>query len=112
MREPGSGTRLAFESALKSRGLDILDLQVGIQVQNTQAMIGCVLAGLGVSVTSRMVVEPYLQRNEIQALSLPALALSRSFYLVHHSKRELFPATRELQSFLTTALTAGDDSGC
>ncbi|MGX9366200.1 selenium metabolism-associated LysR family transcriptional regulator [Desulfoplanes sp. PS50] len=107
MREPGSGTRQALESALKARGLAIHDLNVAIQVQNTQAMLGCVLAGLGVSVTSRMIVEPYVQRKEIQALALPSLAMSRSFYLVHHQKRELFPATRELQTFLTKTLAAG-----
>jgi DNA-binding transcriptional LysR family regulator len=107
MREPGSGTRQALESALKARGLAIQDLNVAIQVQNTQAMLGCVLAGLGVSVTSRMIVEPYVHRKEIQALALPSLAMSRSFYLVHHQKRELFPATRELQTFLTKTLAAG-----
>ncbi len=104
MREPGSGTRQALETALRTRNVDIFDLQVGIQVQNTQAMLGCVLAGLGIAVTSRMVVEPYVQRGELHALTLPALSMSRSFYLVHHTKRELFPATRTLRSFLASAL--------
>ncbi len=104
MREGGSGTRRAFASALKERNRDIDELIVRIQVQNTQAMLGCLLAGIGVAVTSSMVAEPYVQRGELCARSLASLSMKRSFYLVHHAKRELFPATKALQAFLTKAL--------
>ncbi|PIE69345.1 MAG: LysR family transcriptional regulator [Deltaproteobacteria bacterium] len=103
MREPGSGTRQALAEALTQQGIGISDLQVSIQVQTTQAMLGCVLAGLGVAVTSRMVVEPYVQRGELAALALPELAMSRSFYLIHHPQRELFPVAKTLRRFLIKA---------
>jgi DNA-binding transcriptional LysR family regulator len=105
MREPGSGTRRALESALKSVDLVVDDLHMGIQVQNTQAMIGCVLAGMGVSVTSRMVVEPYVKRGEMHIASIPGFTMSRTFYLVYNQKRELFPATRALRDFLIKDLS-------
>ncbi|GAU07519.1 selenium metabolism-associated LysR family transcriptional regulator [Desulfoplanes formicivorans] len=105
MREPGSGTRRALESALKSVDLGVDDLRVGIQVQNTQAMLGCVLAGMGISVTSRMVVDPYVKRGEMGVASIPGFTMSRTFYLVYNQKRELFPATRALRDFLVNDLS-------
>ncbi len=108
MREAGSGTRRALEAGLHRCNVDIAALKVAIQVQNTQAMIGCLLAGLGISVTSRMVVEPYLKRGELEVISVDALQMSRKFYLVHHTKRELFPATQKLVAFLSATLKTGE----
>ena len=104
MREGGSGTRNALERSLRLHSVDVSDLRTAIQVQNTQAVLGCVLAGIGVSVTSRMVVEPYLQRGELETVPIDGLHMSREFYIVYHKKRELFPATQKLIAFLTSVL--------
>ncbi|WP_462323401.1 selenium metabolism-associated LysR family transcriptional regulator [Desulfoplanes sp.] len=100
MREPGSGTRKALASSLRKIGLGVTDMRVSIQVQNTQAMLGCVVAGLGLSVTSRMVATPYIQRGDLALLAIPDLVMARDFYLVHHCKREKFPATQRFQEYL------------
>lgn len=110
MREAGSGTRNAFERSLRLHRMDISDLKTVIQVQNTQAMLGCVLAGLGVSVTSRMVVEPYLNRGELETIPIDDLHMTREFYIVYHRKRELFPATQKLIAFLTSVLKKKADT--
>ena len=109
MRESGSGTRRALESGLRRCHLDTSNLTIAIQVQNTQAVMGCVLAGLGVSVTSRMVAEPYLKRGELEVIAIDALQMTREFYLVHHKKRELFPATKKLAAFLSSTLKASGE---
>ncbi|MDD2218473.1 MAG: selenium metabolism-associated LysR family transcriptional regulator [Desulfoplanes sp.] len=104
MREAGSGTRNALERSLRRFSIDISGLRTAIQVQNTQAMLGCILAGVGVCVTSRMVVAPYLHRGELETIPIEGLQMSRDFYIVFHKKRELFPATQKLIAFLTSAL--------
>ena len=73
-------------------------------------MLGCVLAGLGVSVTSRMVVEPYLHRGELETVPIDDLHMTREFYIVYHRKRELFPATQKLIAFLTSVLKNNSDT--
>ena len=103
LRERGSGTRKAFEKALLSVGLDLRCLNVALTVDSTEAVLQCVLAGLGVSVTSRMAARRYLERGELVELSSPSLSIIRSFYLIRHEKRHLFPVSRFFTDFLITA---------
>jgi DNA-binding transcriptional LysR family regulator len=102
IREQGSGTRLAFEGALRERGMDIRDLRVSILVHSTLAVLQCVKAGLGVSVTSRLAVEGALERGEISQLRLPGLSIRRGYFRVHHAKRHIFPAMRRFLEVLST----------
>ncbi|MEF3697537.1 selenium metabolism-associated LysR family transcriptional regulator [Desulfolutivibrio sp.] len=101
IREQGSGTRLAFENALRERGMDIRELRVGIFVHSTLAVLQCVKAGLGVSVTSRLAVAGALERGEIRQLVLPGLSIKRGYYRVHHAKRHIFPAMRRFLEVLS-----------
>jgi len=102
IREQGSGTRLAFENALRERGMDIRELRVGILVHSTLAVLQCVKAGLGVSVTSRLAVAGALERGEIRQLVLPGLSIKRGYYRVHHAKRHIFPAMRRFLEVLSS----------
>lgn len=101
VREQGSGTRLAFEIALRERGQDIRDLRMSILVHSTLAVLQCVKAGLGVSVTSRLAVEGELARGEIRHLHLPGLSIRRGYFRVHHAKRHIFPAMRRFLEVLS-----------
>jgi len=101
IREQGSGTRLAFENALRGQGMDIRELRVSILVHSTLAVLQCVKAGLGVSVTSRLAVAGALQRGEIRQIPLPGLCIKRGYYRVHHAKRHVFPAMRRFLEVLS-----------
>jgi DNA-binding transcriptional LysR family regulator len=101
IREQGSGTRLAFENALRERGMDIRDLRVSILVHSTLAVLQCVKAGLGVSVTSRLAVAGALERGEVRQVVLPGLSIRRGYFRVHHAKRHIFPAMRRFLEVLS-----------
>ncbi|NDY58198.1 LysR family transcriptional regulator [Desulfovibrio sulfodismutans] len=101
LREQGSGTRLAFENALRGQGMDIRELRVSILVHSTLAVLQCVKAGLGVSVTSRLAVAGALERGEIRQIPLPGLCIKRGYYRVHHAKRHVFPAMRRFLEVLS-----------
>ncbi len=100
IREQGSGTRQAFEASLREHGLDIRDLRVGIMVHSTLAVLQCVKAGLGVSVTSRLACEGAIERGELRLVEMPGLSIHRGYYRVHHAKRHIFPAMRRFLEIL------------
>ncbi len=98
MREKGSGTRKAFEEALQDK-LSLQELNVRAWVDSTTAVLECVLAGVGVSTTSRFVAQPYIDRGQLVTLDVPELVWKREFYLTYHADRDLFPAVRAFLSF-------------
>jgi DNA-binding transcriptional LysR family regulator len=100
LREPGSGTRRAFEKGLMAIGLDMRCLNVAVTVDSTEAVLQCVRAGLGVSVTSRLAAQTFLERGEIVEVKVPFLEMNRSFYTVYHPRRHFFPVFRYFLEFL------------
>lgn len=99
MREHGSGTRQTLESSLAHVGIDIRTITPVLIVHSSLAVLECVEAGLGVAAVSTLAASTYLDRGGVVALNVPELDTRRSFYVVHHGKRYLFPA---LRSFLKT----------
>ncbi|WP_147822037.1 selenium metabolism-associated LysR family transcriptional regulator [Salidesulfovibrio onnuriiensis] len=98
MREKGSGTRKAFEEAVQGK-LSLQELNVRAWVDSTSAALECVLAGVGVSTTSRFVAQPYIDRGQLVVLDVQDLVWKREFYLTYHSERDLFPAVRAFLNF-------------
>lgn len=101
MREMGSGTRKAFETALLTMGLDLRCMSIAVTVESTEAVLRCVAAGLGLSVVSRLAATDFLTRGEVVIVDAPKLRMHREFYALHHSKRHLFPAQRHFVDFLS-----------
>ena len=85
LREPGSGTRSAFEAALAVRGLTVEDLDVAMTLPGNEAVASAVAARAGATVVSRTVVAARLRSGVLACLplSLPA----RSFWLLRHKQR-------------------------
>ncbi|MGE4535959.1 MAG: selenium metabolism-associated LysR family transcriptional regulator [Desulfovibrio sp.] len=94
MREPGSGTRQSMEEGLAAAGLDPRQLRPVLLVHSSLAVLECVAAGLGVSVVSRMAARGYLESGAVTLLETPGLVMRRSFYVVYHGRRYMFPALR------------------
>lgn len=94
MRERGSGTRKAIEAALEANGLKLSDLTVKAWVESSETALQCVRAGIGASVVSRLAAAEGLSRGELEVVNLLPFAVPRSFYLVYHEGRSLFPVTR------------------
>jgi len=100
MREPGSGTRAALEAALAEAGLDLRALKVAAVVDTTTALLQCVRGGMGLAVTSRLAAAELIASGELVAVPAPGLALRRTFYVIHHRQRHLFPVARIFTEFL------------
>ncbi|MDY7000747.1 MAG: selenium metabolism-associated LysR family transcriptional regulator [Thermodesulfobacteriota bacterium] len=100
IREPGSGTWEAFEKALVPIGLDIRNLRAVVCVESTRAVLECVRAGLGFSVTSRLVARSFLESGEAVEVHVKDLAMRRGFYLAYHKRRYFFPVVRYFIDFV------------
>ncbi len=98
MREPGSATRMFFESALEEFfGQNRVVLQVAAYLESQEAIKEAVKAGLGVTAISRSAVSEELAAGLIKVYRLAGLRLERNLYLIYHRDRVLSPLS---QAFL------------
>lgn len=86
MREPGSATRLVFESALKEfyEGNNI-KLNVVAYLENQEAIKEAVKVDLGVAVISSRAVQEEVGAGLMKGYRLPGLAVERNFYLIYRN---------------------------
>ncbi len=85
LREPGSGTRSAFEDALSSSGLSPADLQVAMELPSNEAVRAAVEAGLGATALSASVAASDIEAGLLCSVNfrLP----DRNFCLLRHRSR-------------------------
>ncbi len=81
MREFGSGSRRVVEQALASAGIKAKDLQVRLELDSTEGLLGAVEAGLGVTFVSQWVVRHQLSLGTLALARVRGLELSRQFAL-------------------------------
>jgi DNA-binding transcriptional LysR family regulator len=84
-REPGSGTRAAFEAVLAQAGLKATDIDVAMALPGNEAVRGAVEAGVGAAVLSRSAVASGLASGRL--VEVPYEIPSRRFYLLRHKQR-------------------------
>ena len=85
LREPGSGTRSAFEAALGSHGLSLAVLSVAMILPGNEAVSSAVMAGAGATVLGESAAAAGLRSGALVEIpfSLPA----RDFHLIRHKQR-------------------------
>jgi DNA-binding transcriptional LysR family regulator len=93
VREPGSGTRQAFERAM--HGI-LAELDIVMELQHTEAIKSAVEAGLGVGCVSRIALEEAFQYRTLVPCSVPQRDFHRSFYLVLHKQKYKSASMHEL----------------
>jgi DNA-binding transcriptional LysR family regulator len=84
VREPGSGTRQAFERAL--HGL-LPQLDIALELQHTEAIVSAVKAGVGVGCISRIALEEALAHRSLVACRVPQRNFERDFFFVLHKQK-------------------------
>lgn len=98
MREPGSGTRSAFESMLKAIGVEPGELSVALTLPSNEAVRAAVMAGRFATAVSKLVVAPYLKAG---LLSMANIDLPpRSFYQLRHKARYQGKASLALEQMI------------
>lgn len=105
IREPGSGTRSAFERLLAGQGLAIRPY---MELGSTEAIKQGVMAGLGLSVLSRQSVDLELASGLMAVLEVEGFPLLRRWYAAHLRGKTLSRTARTFLDFLVSESARGD----
>jgi DNA-binding transcriptional LysR family regulator len=85
LREPGSGTRSAFETRLAALGIAPAQLRVALALPSNEAVRSAAMAGPYATVVSELVVAPHLQAGLLCRVNLDLPP--RPFSLLQHRQR-------------------------
>ena len=97
VREPGSGTRKCFESALRQRRLKPGDFRVVGELGDTEAIKAAVRAGMGISYISNRAIKDELDRGLLKVLGVRGFApVRRTFYVITKKGKSLSPQSEAL----------------
>jgi len=99
MREKGSGTRRVLEAALSNAGYSLRNLNVRCWVDGTCETLAHTLSGVGVSITSFLACQGFIQSGQMTRLDVPELEGRRNFYLIYHGGRHMFPVLKAFIDF-------------
>lgn len=84
IRERGSGTRQAFDRAMR----DLLpELHIALTLEQTEAIKGAVEQGLGVSCLSRIALEPAFKAGSLRPCRVPQRDFRRQFFFLLHAQK-------------------------
>ncbi|MCG8612013.1 MAG: LysR family transcriptional regulator [Pseudomonadales bacterium] len=84
LREPGSGTRQAFDWAM--HGL-LPEFRILLELQHTEAIKRAVEAQLGIGCLSRVTLEDAFKRGSLVHLPVPHRDFKRKFYFILHKEK-------------------------
>ena len=94
LREPGSGTRSAFEAAMRVAGVPAGSLRVVLELPSNEAVRAAVEAGMGATVISASVAVPSLEAGLLH--QVPLALPERPFHVLRHREREPSRAAQAL----------------
>lgn len=97
LREPGSGTRAALETALQEAGVP---LHVSMQVGNNSAIKQGVTAGLGIALISKVALDMELETHRLVILDVEGFPIVRQWRLVHLKDKYLSATAHAFKAFL------------
>jgi DNA-binding transcriptional LysR family regulator len=100
LRERGSGTRAALETALEAAGVDLAGCRVVGEMGSTQAIKQAVKASVGVSLVSRRAVEEECRIGALWCLRVKNLKINRAFYLATNRERSRSPLAEAFRAFV------------
>lgn len=86
LREPGSGTRQAFDHAM--HGL-VPQLKIALELQHTEAIKRAVESNLGIGCLSHITLVDAFKRGNLVPLSVPQRDFHRQFYFILHRNKYL-----------------------
>jgi DNA-binding transcriptional LysR family regulator len=99
IREPGSATRMIFESWLSGQGIELSDT---MQIESNEAIRLGTESGLGLSVISAHTLQE--GREKLAILPVAGFPLESHWYLVSRKDRRLPYAARQLIQFMAQHL--------
>lgn len=100
IREVGSGTEKTVHEALTKAGIQPGEMKVQASLGSNEAVKQAVAQGLGAAFISEMSIKKELARGDMAVVKVKGLRISRQFYLISRSKRDLSPSGRAFANFL------------
>ncbi|WP_416667110.1 LysR family transcriptional regulator [Egbenema bharatensis] len=98
MREPGSGTRRAFQQLLDAHKLSV---KVRLELGSNEAIKQAIAGGLGLSVLSRHTL--LTDNSEVTVLDVEEFPIERYWYAVYLSSKQLSVIASTFLDYLQTA---------
>lgn len=98
MREPGSGTRRAFQKLLDSQKLSV---KVRLELGSNEAIKQAIAGGLGLSVLSRHTL--LTDNSEITVLDVEGFPIERQWYVVYLAGKQLSVVASTFLEYLHSA---------
>lgn len=92
VREKGSGTRELFVSVMNANGIPWAPIWV---CNNAEGIKNAVIAGIGVTVISRMLLEKEVQSGDLHIVKIDGMEFKRKFHIIHHRNKYLSEPIRQ-----------------
>lgn len=89
LREQGSGTRKVMEDTLEKNHLDLTNLNIILELENTESIKATVESGMGISIISQTAIQKELKLGTLRKLKIEGINLKRYFYIVQKKDRVL-----------------------
>ena len=99
LREQGSGSRQAVESALGKAGLKMKAFKSRIELDSTEAIKSAVEAGLGIGFVSRCAIEKEMELRALKVVEVEGLRVTRHYFVVSIMGPEPSGATGAFRTF-------------
>jgi len=99
LREQGSGSRQAVESALGKAGLKMKAFKSRIELDSTEAIKSAVEAGLGIGFVSRCAIEKEMKLQALKVIEVEGLRVTRHYFVVSLMGPEPSGATGAFRTF-------------
>ena len=96
LRDHQSGTREEVEEVLTEVGLSVSDLNVVMEIGNSEAISMAVEEGMGAAFVSRTVARRGIELGKIREVAVAGLSLKREVFIAHSQR---YPATRAQSEF-------------
>nr|WP_321980290.1 LysR family transcriptional regulator [uncultured Cohaesibacter sp.] len=93
MREPGSGTRSTFETAMSNLGVSLEAINIAMEFPSNEAVLSSLVGSDYAGAVSRMAAGPLVATGQIAFADVPFPP--RDFMALSHKERALSPAAHE-----------------
>ncbi len=93
VREEGSGTRELFVSVMNSHGIP---WEVTWVCNNAEGIKNAVIAGIGVTVISQMLVSKEIADGDLHLIKIDGMEFKRKFHIIYHCNKYLTDPIRQL----------------
>lgn len=100
LRDQQSGTRQEVEAALNETGLTVDDLNVVMEIGNSEAISMAVEEGMGVAFVSRTVAHRGMQLGKIKEVRVVGLSLAREIFIAYSQRHPASRAQVEFWNFV------------